>query len=303
MTSRDLYEAALVELNKLKAPSLLLEDYNYFINKAIQQYVNLVYNRYDLTQQSTDDLRVLKSTGIYTPEKIKDNNGGTVSDAIYQSTYYINLPWDYMHILNCILEYQVQTNYDYKCYKKNSLVQFPCARLTSDMFSGILNNAYLRPTYKRPYYFINCINDANGNDSGGYSATATKLDGDIKALKGTQTYDEKSHAESTKAPGTRLANASLARLELRFGLDDTVFKPNKVYIDYIKAPMHINLTMEDINKVEDTTMIVEFPDYVCIEIINIFTRLVMENASDPRLQTNMPLNNTIAAGQVQQQQK
>jgi hypothetical protein len=35
MTARQIYEAMLVELNKVEAPSLLLEDYNYFLNKAI----------------------------------------------------------------------------------------------------------------------------------------------------------------------------------------------------------------------------------------------------------------------------
>ena len=34
----------------------------------------------------------------------------------------------------------------------------------------------------------------------------------------------------------------------------------------------------------------EFPDYVCIEIINGLVKLVMENASDPRLQTNLAIN-------------
>ena len=53
MTELDLYKNALIEINKLEAPSMLLEDYNYFINKAIQQYVNKVYNRYDTSQQTT----------------------------------------------------------------------------------------------------------------------------------------------------------------------------------------------------------------------------------------------------------
>ncbi len=30
MTARQVFEYALVELNKVQAPSLLLEDYNYF---------------------------------------------------------------------------------------------------------------------------------------------------------------------------------------------------------------------------------------------------------------------------------
>jgi hypothetical protein len=37
----------------------------------------------------------------------------------------------------------------------------------------------------------------------------------------------------------------------------------------------------------------EFPDYVCYEIINIFTRLLMENSGDPRLSTVVPINQTI----------
>ena len=62
MTVRQLYDNILSELNKVEAPSMLLEDFVYFANKAVQQYVNKVYNRYDINQQSTDDLRALKAT-------------------------------------------------------------------------------------------------------------------------------------------------------------------------------------------------------------------------------------------------
>lgn len=67
MTAKQLFEYALIELNKKEAPSLLLEDYNYFINKAVNQYINKIYNAYDVTQQKTDDLRVLKATAVLTP--------------------------------------------------------------------------------------------------------------------------------------------------------------------------------------------------------------------------------------------
>jgi len=70
MTARELYEYALIELNKLEAPSLLLEDYNYFINKAVQQYSNLIYAKFEIDQQSTDDLRVLKATAALKPAKL-----------------------------------------------------------------------------------------------------------------------------------------------------------------------------------------------------------------------------------------
>src|SRR5574344_637827 len=110
MTSKQLFEYALIELNKKEAPTLLLEDYNYFINKAVNQYINKMYNAYDMNQQKTDDLRVLKSTAMLTPTI---NNDYTGSD-LYGNVYEIDLPDDYLHILNCIVEYNVIKNY--KCY-------------------------------------------------------------------------------------------------------------------------------------------------------------------------------------------
>ena len=72
MTARDLYDHALVELNKLEAPSLLLEEYNYFMNKAVQQYVNLTYAKLEVDQQSTDDIRVLKTSAILKAKKLSE---------------------------------------------------------------------------------------------------------------------------------------------------------------------------------------------------------------------------------------
>lgn len=114
MTSKQLFEYALIELNKREAPSLLLEDYNYFINKAINQYINKIYNAYDLNQQKTDDLRVLKSTVLLTPTL---NNDYGTSD-LFGNVYEVNLPDDYLHVLNCIVEYTVLKNY--KCYNANT---------------------------------------------------------------------------------------------------------------------------------------------------------------------------------------
>ena len=71
MTAREMYEYALIELNKIEAPSLILEDYNYFINKDVQQYINLSYAKFEVDQQSTDDLRVLRASAILAPEKVK----------------------------------------------------------------------------------------------------------------------------------------------------------------------------------------------------------------------------------------
>lgn len=49
MTLKNLYEYALVEQNKVQAANMLLEDFNLFVNKAVQQYINRQYNLYDTT--------------------------------------------------------------------------------------------------------------------------------------------------------------------------------------------------------------------------------------------------------------
>ena len=347
MTARDLYDHALVELNKLEAPSLLLEEYNYFMNKAVQQYVNLTYAKLEVDQQSTDDIRVLKTSAILKAKKLSEkySDDEDFGNGLFMTSYYADLPNDYMHVLNCIIEYTVQAS-NFKCYEVGKKVYFNVKRLSPDLYAQILNNAYLRPSYKRPYYYINNVNtsttlptnveldesilsasntSASNTDKAGYytalSAYYNALDTYNKnesnenkeALKNASNALEAAKAkiynpqlvDSETERGDRTANSSTARLEVRFGRDDTVFKPTKIYIDYLKAPMYIRLTQEQIESTLDTSQVLEFPDYVCYEICNIFTRLLMENSSDPRLQTNMPLNNTIAppaALQAAQQQ-
>jgi hypothetical protein len=92
-------------------------------------------------------------------------------------------------------------------------------------------------------------------------------------------------------------------MEIRYGKDDKVFKLNKIFIDYLKAPQFIRLTQDQIDEVEDNSQIVEFPDYVCQEIVNELIKLLMENASDPRLQTHIPVSQSIANPQQEQQQR
>jgi len=72
-------------------------------------------------------------------------------------------------------------------------------------------------------------------------------------------------------------------MEIRYGNDSTVFEPLMVRVDYLKTPQYIRLTQEQLDRTEDTSQIIEFPDYVCQEIINVLVKLIMENASDPRL--------------------
>jgi len=92
----------------------------------------------------------------------------------------------------------------------------------------------------------------------------------------------------------RYGNVSQVRMEIRYGTDNTVFELEKVYIDYIKAPQNIRLTQLEIDKTEDISQMLEYPDYVCQEIINELVHLIMENISDQRLSTHPVVSQSIA---------
>lgn len=277
MTSRQVFESVLIELNKEKAPSLLLDDYNYFINKTVLQYINKIYNAYDINQQKSDDLRVLKATAVLDASLSTD-----ISGELLGKTYEVNLPDDYLHILNCLVEYNAEKTY--KCHNKDNKVHFGAKRLPADAYSQIINNYYMRPSYKNPYFYINNVNTSNV-----YPTRDNQIDIDYTP-RGTELKAE----NIEKIASNRYGNKSKVRMEIRYGKDDTLFKLQKVYIDYLKAPQFIKLTQDQIDEVEDNSQVLEFPDYVCQELVNDLVKLLMENASDPRLQTNIPINQTIA---------
>lgn len=308
---------------------MLLQDFNYFFNKAINQYINKRYNIYDINQQTTDDLRVLKATTILTPSPITTELGGvdtsqwkTGNASLFGATYEVYLPLDYLHMLNCICIYKLKKRY--KCYNAGDYVQFAAKRLTSDSWSIVVNDYFNRPLPQRPYYYIHNINtsvslptnpienvteldtntvgtDASSNynvQPGSDSALSTGPNSNLPRTINLQKITNKSVVE--KEAGVRYGNPSSVRCEIRYGKDHSVFELQSVVIDYIKVPQTIRLTQEQVDLTEDTSQIMEFPDYVCQEIINELTMLVMENTADPRLQTNTVVTQSIANPAQQQ---
>ena len=318
MTARQLYEGVLIELNKENAPNILLEDFNYFANKAVNNYVNKRYNIYDINQQTTDDLRVLKATALLKPMKINTYNGLTMAGDGTMATYEVIMPSDYLHILNCICIYTV--NKTYKCYNAGDTWRAPATRLTADMYSQVLDNFWNKPTYKRPYYYIHNVNTDNkvptnpttdgeititdpdsstilGTDGNDNTIVTSDISKTVNLKVGGNTIDV-SNVE--RGAAIRYGNVSQVRLEIRYGTDNSVFQLRDVYVDYIKAPQNIRLTQLEIDKTEDVSQMLEYPDYVCQEIINELVHLVMENISDQRLQTHPVVSQSIANPAQQQ---
>ena len=369
MTARQVFEATLIELSKIQAPALKLYEFNYLFNKAINQYINKVYNVYDINQQATDDLRVLKATAYLKPHKYRADNapynnfksgdsnpkytGDSPSDtttyatassylslahsqiqSLNGATYEVFMPIDYLHMLNCVCIYYVAKQKD--CWDAGSYIQIPATRLTADSWSQIVTDIYNRPSPMRPYYYIH--NQAssitiptdpvtgNGTPSdtnpAGYTGTDMPIGGyKVTSDNGSVATNTSDGAGSNfqrtfklkngevskdislveKPTAVRVANPSNVRCEIRYGKDDSLFQLVEVQIDYVKSPQFIRLTQEQIDLTEDTSQIMEFPDYVNQEIINELVHLVMEHSNDPRLGNNIQMTNTIARPTGQQQ--
>lgn len=373
MTARQVFEATLIELSKIQAPALKLYEFNYLFNKAINQYINKVYNVYDINQQTTDDLRVLKATAYLKPHKYgvtstnetkpynnytgggsnPEYTGKSPSNITYAkassylslahsqiqslngATYEVFMPIDYLHMLNCVCIYYVAKQKD--CWDEGSYIQIPATRLTADSWSQIVTDIYNRPSPMRPYYYIHNqassitiptdpvtsgqVGESNpagytGTDMpiGGYKVTsddgavATNTSDESGAGSNFQRTFKLKNGEVSKdislvekPTAVRVANPSNVRCEIRYGKDDSLFQLVEVQIDYVKSPQFIRLTQEQIDLTEDTSQIMEFPDYVNQEIINELVHLVMEHSNDPRLANNIQMTNTIARPTGQQQ--
>lgn len=267
MRIREVYENCLIELNKVQAPSLLLGDFVYFFNKAIQQYFNKRYNLFEINQQLTDDLRVLSKTKKLIPVRTDSSTRD-----VFGVSFKCDLPEDYVHILNCICEFE-ELNPKNKCNDVCHTFQYGANKLDTNQWSSVITNYYMRPSVKQPYYYIINIDEPADVNLSVDSITGEKI------------------------KGIRYGNTKLPIMEIKCGnLDPSKYNLKAVYIDYLRAPQYIDLdAIEDLDDVYDDTKQLEFPDYVIYEIINELVTLIMENGKDQRTQTFIPVNTTIPA--------
>lgn len=264
MTIKECFRACLTELNKAQAPSLLLDDFVYLFNKCVQKYQNKKYNQFEINQQLTDDLRVLMRTKRLEPERSSENIN------VFGESYSVKLPDDYYHILNCICEFKYISN-SRKCNKTVQDFHVGANKLDTSQWSSVITNHYMKPSVKRPYYYISNIDDPDNSE-------VIPID--------KQAY-------------TRYGNSKIPVMEIKCGNQNNKYKLKYVYVDYLIAPEYIKITQQELDSPEDTTQVLEFPDYVIYEIINEFVQTVLENHKDvQREQTFIPINTSIAPQQT-----
>lgn len=286
MTELELYTNALIEQNKLEAPTLTIEEYNYLINKAIIQYINLTYARFDLNQQASDDLRWLQRS-----VELDVTKQSKIIHPMEEANYVCRLPADYFHVLNCTVHFAPKCGEPQNASKCRPIDDDGlngtfslCRRLTANQFPAIIQNAYLKPTYKRPYFYINTSLD------GGKVSAQLEAVNILDPCSTNECWQDEVNSILNLPSYSESSTEKL--MEIRCG-KNRGFYPDVAYVDYIRLPKIINLTWEQVQSVEDTTSECEFPNAVAYEIINIFVRLLFENAGDERLQTHFAINQTI----------
>jgi hypothetical protein len=155
-TVREAYVDVLTELVKEESPTLYVEDFLYYFNKAINEYMKARYEVFEITQQLTDDLRfwkvsinlptILDTTGAY------QHNIFSV-DSVPFIAPLSSMP-NYRHLLNCMVGL-ISLRPMVKCnITPNVQKGFKATRFTSDIKASILNNDYLSPQPFRPYFDI-----------------------------------------------------------------------------------------------------------------------------------------------------
>lgn len=193
-------------------------------------------------------------------------------------------------------------------------------KLTADSWSSVVDDVYNKPSKKRPYYYIHNQNDIhveqdsdenilsdknselptnialtsaawNGNNATDNLHTLTSDGGTTNFPRTFDGYNTSDNIENNlieKPAGSRHANSSKVKIEIRCGQDKSnVFSLSAVQIDYVKAPQFIRLTQEQLDSDEDISQVMEFPDYVNQEIINELVNLVMRKTNDPSLQAHL----------------
>lgn len=299
MSIRDAYENLLIELNKVQAPPLLLKDFVYMFNKGVQQYINLRYNLFETKQQLTDDLRIL-TRSVQIPVQPESGSPLTISadgslslntaspSSIFGGSYTCQLPADYLHILNCVCRFSSKSD---DCFSNEATEYLDqtggrvlsgnrefyrsASKITTNQWGEIMNNYYMRPSVERPYYYI--INIKDQLDS------VTDTDG----LREQGRFERFAQNQAT-----RYGNSYQPTMQIKCGKDPN-YTLHSVFIDYLRAPQYLVLDPTQLDTVQDTSQIIEFPDYVVYEIINDIVKLILENQSNPRIQTHTAVNTTI----------
>lgn len=256
MTEKQVYENVLTELRKVKSPSLHLEDYNYWGNKGIQEYCNERYNQFAISQQLSDDLQPLTTSAVFTLPTVATPTGAWTGGTT-----------------------------------ENTIAVTTGKKYGSDFyrFKSPDNYWHMTGSHVTSVTLFNYKCYPAGYEE---NASSKRLTQDIANGIVNNSFLKPSIKRPYHSFGDG-ANGNIKPDLFYFIGDGNKYALKEVYIDYLKEPRKINLTVQQRDLPIDSSAVMEFPDYACNEIIKRIVKLVLEASSDPRLQTKIPVDTSI----------
>lgn len=143
-TLKEVYEALLFEINKVKSAIVDVEMFNHLFWTANSNYYNKRYSTFfDVNQQSSDDFRDISATVILT---------GVSLPALDVGGEKFPLIEDYFHTTSLVVFWKVLQAF--KNYKTASIFERPATRTTPGEMSIQLPDYYARASYLKPEYLM-----------------------------------------------------------------------------------------------------------------------------------------------------
>lgn len=241
----------------------------------------------------TDPINSLSSTGLpngtdMTGTYYVISNGTPVT--IVDNTYYTNIQGVWYTVSGLEYENGIKVSKDFANVTTSKVTDDD---IISQLNYGTLEGAKTVMFYPDPEYTIGWAKKSNdeyvlqNTEASDLGQGASNFQRTFKLDMNGDGAADTTVSLVEKPIALRAGNTSNVRMEIRYGKDDTLFQLKEVQVDYVKSPQFIRLTQEQIDLTEDTSQIMEFPDYVNQEIINELVHLVMEHANDPRLSNNI----------------
>lgn len=138
MNALDAFRDVRRELDRVESASFTIKDFNYWINLTLSEYITENYPRLDVLQKESDDIRKVTVIGA--------------ALAADPTTKLVSLPGDYRHIL--YLRVKVKFTSAISRFKLDDTTELNVERMKSGQKGFRDDNAYGRPSWKRPYYEI-----------------------------------------------------------------------------------------------------------------------------------------------------
>jgi len=141
---KQVYELVSIELDKIKSPVLLLDQFNALFLRAQENFFEQQYAVFEKENLVTEMIQCYKRAPVYfTPS-------GAVEFG-YKEGKVFNAPDDYWRLSKAFITYEVVSG-NVECLPIGNILTYDCSKLL-DMHS-ISSNVFLQEKYYEPYYYI-----------------------------------------------------------------------------------------------------------------------------------------------------